>query len=170
MVNSKAIKRDEILQQEKGIKGYIYMLKNDVDDKIYVGSTKYSPDLRLSVHKAYSKTHHNKLYNHMNNVGCDNFKVITLETVKTENDKQLKEIECEYILKHKTIENGLNTNLPNCVKPINTADKKEYMKEYMKQYWKTQRGKEYKKETREQHNEATRRYYQKKKLMELIPA
>lgn len=102
----------------------IYRLYCNNCDKEYIGSTLYSLDKRFKWHnnnvKGGSKS---KLHNHMRNC-CMKIELIE----KVENLSDIKKIEDDYILKHNTIENGLNTNRAYI------ANKRERLNYYVRNY------------------------------------
>lgn len=61
---------------------YIYLITNNINNKVYVGKTEESIEQRFQEHCADSKKERNKnrpLYRAMNKYGCDNFSVSLLE-------------------------------------------------------------------------------------------
>ena len=78
--------------------GKIYKIVNNVDDKIYVGSTCGTLRLRLSRHKTQSRKFLNQgVYSHLNSIGWDNVRIILIENVTAENKDQLLMREQHYI-------------------------------------------------------------------------
>lgn len=80
--------------------GKIYKLVNDVDDKIYVGSTCISLSRRLSNHKSASKRENYKnrpVYIHLNSIGWSGVKIILITEAKLENKMELLRLEQKYI-------------------------------------------------------------------------
>ena len=61
--------------------GYIYKIINDVNDKVYIGQTMATTNIRFSQHifDSKHKTHKSMLYNAMNKYGHNNFHIIELE-------------------------------------------------------------------------------------------
>ena len=60
----------------------IYIIRNVVDDKVYVGSTCKDIENRLKKHVSNHKTAdkmHYKLYTHMRDIGKDNFYIELLD-------------------------------------------------------------------------------------------
>lgn len=104
--------------------GKIYKIVNDIDDKVYIGST-YSPLYkRLYEHKSYCKKekYNGLIYKHYRNLGVENMKIILVEEYKCENRMQLEKKEREYVDQYKG-ENSLNKNIP-------ARDKKEWDRNY----------------------------------------
>lgn len=60
--------------------GYIYKITNIINNKIYVGQTKNSPERRWTEHKRDYKGGNTYLYNAMKKYGIDNFKFEVVET------------------------------------------------------------------------------------------
>jgi len=104
--------------------GKIYKLVNNVDDKIYVGSTCGSLRLRKSRHKAKSNACPDRpVYKHLNRVGWDNIEIILVETYECKNKAELHARERHWI-------DELKPEL-NKVLPLQT--KKEWQKKYDRQ-------------------------------------
>jgi len=90
----------------------IYRIINDVDDKIYIGSTvselrkRFDDHKRMSINTAGSTK--SKLYNIMYEIGIDHFKIVLVEDYKCENKDQLNAREQYWIEFYNTIKNGYN--------------------------------------------------------------
>ena len=91
--------------------GRIYIIKNDLNDKVYIGSTKEPISRRFSKHKYDMKRKHSKLYKAFEQLGIDCFYIEQLEEIEVEDMAQLRSIECEYIMHYDTKHNGYNTRL-----------------------------------------------------------
>jgi group I intron endonuclease len=65
---------------------YIYLIRNIINDKIYIGQTTKTPEKRFRQHVYTSKRLKTQLYNSMNKYGEENFIVEVLEVVQ---DKSL---------------------------------------------------------------------------------
>ena len=75
----------------------IYEIVNTVDSRIYIGSTRYGVKARWERHLIDAKNHpKNRLYNHMNLVGIDNFRIIELSKVDC-NWEQARQLEQLFI-------------------------------------------------------------------------
>lgn len=91
--------------------GYIYKIVNDVDDKIYIGSTTSSLSARMYRHRSDAKNckmNKLKLYNHMREIGIEHFKIELVEEIKNCVRNQLRILEDKYIKLLDTVKNGLN--------------------------------------------------------------
>ena len=111
-------------QEEKEAKnnytGVIYLLKNKINNKKYIGMTTRQINIRLSEHK-YDATHdyrnkqHRHLYKAINKYGFENFECTILESVYCENKEdlieQLRELEKEYIKTFNTRDKNIGYNL-----------------------------------------------------------
>ena len=80
----------------------IYKLVNDVDNKIYIGSSTYAYlASRMNMHrqtcKDVSGRRNTFLYNHMREIGVEHFQIEILERVICENKQQLREREQYWI-------------------------------------------------------------------------
>lgn len=88
----------------------IYIIRNTVNDKVYIGQTCQSVKERFCQHLKPSTSKQRgsyKIYNAMKKYGRDKFYVETLETGISESEIDQKEI--EYIEKFNSFENGYNS-------------------------------------------------------------
>lgn len=92
--------------------GKIYKLVNNVDDKIYIGSTHRPLMQRFSVHQSHAKgkNKNNKVYSHLNGVGFDNVHIELLEEYPCTCKKELENRERYWI---ETLKPSLNKNIPS---------------------------------------------------------
>lgn len=93
------------------MKGRIYKIVNDINDKIYIGSTKCSLYQRLYQHKADSTKDRCKkyrLYIETESLGWHHFKIILIEEIEFQNRDQLHQREQYYIEILKPILNKSN--------------------------------------------------------------
>lgn len=77
----------------------IYKATNLINNKIYIGQTKYSADYRLNKHLSeanYEKTHNNRAITYFHNAilkyGINNFKIEVIDTANTLEELNKKEI------------------------------------------------------------------------------
>jgi predicted GIY-YIG superfamily endonuclease len=78
----------------------IYKIVNDLNDEIYIGSTKQQLSKRFYEHKSDSrneKTKHYKLYQLVEEYGWDSFRIILIEEFKCENREEQRKKEQQYI-------------------------------------------------------------------------
>ena len=112
--------------------GKIYKLVNDVDDEVYIGSTIYTLNDRFCKHKWDATSRENgksKLYNHMNNLGYEHFKIDLIEDYPCNNKYELEARESELIKKFGTLNIRIEDRTPE-----ERRDKKnEYQKKYREQ-------------------------------------
>lgn len=90
------------------MKGYIYIIRNKINDKVYIGQTVKGVKERFVDHK-YNALHSDRkgsIYNAMRLHGVENFYVETLETV--EDITTLTDREEYYIRLYDTIKHGYN--------------------------------------------------------------
>jgi hypothetical protein len=108
----------------KDIKGCIYMIKNRLNDKKYIGSTTQQPYIRYLQHldEAFKPGKKCKLHEAMNSIGFEYFSIIKMESYEGDL-KGLRKKEGEYQRFFKTLENGYNARL-EC------RDPKEYYETY----------------------------------------
>lgn len=83
---------------------YIYVIKNKINGKCYVGKTK-NPDKRLYEHKRLVGKKRHKLYDAIQHYGWDNFDFIILDQTTPE---KINDLEILYIKKYNTILEGYN--------------------------------------------------------------
>lgn len=88
--------------------GEIYMIKNKLNNQMYIGQTKYTASYRYKKHIAVAlNTNRNlRLYNSMRKYGIENFELLVLEENVAEED--LDRLETYYIEKYDTLNNGYN--------------------------------------------------------------
>lgn len=79
------------------IKGTVYLLKCNICDFSYVGSTRCELKCRFDNHKSHSKSKKTKLYAHMNSCGVNNFSIEPLEIISFNNICELRKLEDYYI-------------------------------------------------------------------------
>lgn len=78
--------------------GKVYKLINDVDEKIYVGSTTQSLAVRKGAHKRNARRNPERtVYAHINAIGWSNVRIILIENVSCQNSEQLRSREQHYI-------------------------------------------------------------------------
>ena len=87
-------------KQKDYSKAKIYVLRNSVDDEVYVGSTCQPLSKRFHTHKlntGYTKTANYKIYIKMREIGIDKFYIELFENCPCENWEQLRRKEGEVI-------------------------------------------------------------------------
>lgn len=89
--------------------GLIYIIKNDITDKVYIGQTKQSLSDRFKQHiKAAESCYNNsKLYNAMRQIGVNHF---TIDKLMECDDSLLNYYEIEMISKYNSYLDGYNSN------------------------------------------------------------
>ena len=86
---------------------YIYIIKNKINDKVYIGQTKKSIEKRWNEHLKNTKTRNQLIYLAMNKYGIENFYIELLEEVPE--NVSLDEREIYYIKQYNSISpNGYN--------------------------------------------------------------
>lgn len=93
--------------------GYIYSIRNIVNNKQYIGSTTKTPEIRFRQHKnrAFSPNHkqYYPLYCAFRKYGIDNFLLEVLYEGVFQNQSDLRKLEQQYITnKHTLMPNGYN--------------------------------------------------------------
>ena len=88
------------------MKGFIYKITNKVNDKSYIGQTRYTVEFRWRqhIHKKDNTYFHNALHKY----GVENFVIKTLEECDVE---KLNEREIFYIAKYNTFKDGYNLTI-----------------------------------------------------------
>ena len=112
--------------------GKIYKLVNNVDDKIYVGSTTTILTKRLHQHKLKSKTCPERTcYKHLINIGWGNVEIILIENYECKSKEELHARERHFIDELKP---ELNKQLPGRTLAEWYQDNKETHKNNVKEY------------------------------------
>lgn len=91
------------------IKGSIYIIRNYINDKVYIGQTIQAVNFRFNSHIKDSKHKKSKFYNAIKKYGKENFYYSVLETNLKENE--LDEKEQYYIRLFNSVKNGYNTGI-----------------------------------------------------------
>lgn len=111
--------------------GSIYMIKNTINDKVYIGQTCQSITERWKGHlkrvKEESKKY--KLYNALRKHGVSNFSIVPLE-INIPYD-QLDKKEIEYIKSYDSFENGYNSTPGGDGKFLDSFDEGEIVSLYL---------------------------------------
>jgi group I intron endonuclease len=117
--------------------GRIYIIRNTVNDKVYIGSTTQPLSKRMAGHREASTIHskiHLPLYKAFDDVGKHNFYIELLENCPCGNLEQLRKREGEFIREYNSCNDGYNQRVAgrNAVELRN--DKIEAIKAREKQY------------------------------------
>ena len=113
--------------------GFIYKLKNNINNKIYIGCTTTPLSKRLSLHIKRSKNNkNNKLYNSIRKYSIDNF---TMELIEECDDDIIFEREKYYIKLFDSYDNGLNSTFggEGCPGYHHTEETKELLSNITKE-------------------------------------
>lgn len=91
--------------------GYIYIIKNSMNDKVYIGQTTRTINKRFEEHlnAAINAKTNNKLYKAMKEIGLQNFYV---EKLMECDEKDLNKFEQQFVAEFNSIHNGYNTVYP----------------------------------------------------------
>lgn len=100
--------------------GKIYKIINDVDDKIYIGSTCDTLCKRMANHRNMSNRCNTKIYSHFISIGIEHFKIILIEKYPCDNKNELLKREAHYI---KELKSELNQ-----VRPFITEEERKEAK------------------------------------------
>lgn len=117
--------------------GYIYQIRNILNDKRYIGMTKRSVETRKLDHmKSYknnnSRSYGFKIYRAMRKYGFDKFEFSTIEEC---DNSELEKREKYYIELYDTIANGYNETLGGSGKPLWTDKQMEACKVLYENGW-----------------------------------
>lgn len=116
----------------KGTVGQIYIIRNLINDKVYIGETTMGYKERFAQHckRSTRTSRHFKLYEAMNTLGLKNFYVELLED-RVPIDK-MYEREIFYIKKYNSFYNGYNSTKGGDGRLINTKENIKYIIEAYK--------------------------------------
>ena len=110
-------------------KSKVYMIRDNINGKFYIGSTCNSLSARLSKHKNDTKRRPNSgVYKYFNEIGVENLKIILIEEYQLENKSQLLREEDKVIQLYKNDDNCLNVN-----RAFTELNQYEYNKIYYEQ-------------------------------------
>lgn len=89
--------------------GFIYIIRNDVNDKVYIGQTRQSVEDRFKQHIRAAESCYNKskLYNAMREIGVEHF---TIDKIMECDDSLLNHYEIEMISEYNSYLDGYNSN------------------------------------------------------------
>lgn len=90
----------------------IYIVTNDVNDKVYIGQTTNTLENRFAGHCSCKGS---SLYQPIKEIGREHFKISVLDDSATNLDELLK-LEQHYVEKYDSIENGYNNAPPRKTK------------------------------------------------------
>ena len=136
--------------------GKIYIIKNNINNLLYVGSTIRELDVRMKQHMRDMYKYTNfKLYKAMDQFKPYNFYIDILEEFEYENVKDLRKQEGKYI---KIIKPELNKNIAGRTIKEYNDDNKEPLKLYRKLYYR-----KYRENNKEYLNQYRKDYYNNKK-------
>lgn len=92
------------------MKAKIYVIRNDIDECIYVGSTVQPLSKRFNSHRSRMHVNPNtKLYGHMHHIGVENFKIEPYEDVECDTRRDMRIREAQVI---RMLGAELNMNVP----------------------------------------------------------
>lgn len=87
--------------------GFIYIIKNKINNKAYIGQTIHSIEIRFKQHIHFSKNGTTKLSHAMRELGVENFYIE--ELLKVDDNSKLNEYENSYMIEYDSISNGYNS-------------------------------------------------------------
>ncbi len=118
-------------------KGQIYVIRNMVNDKVYVGSTTQTISRRWSTHMTKmrnEKTKHFKIYRAMEELGVESFYIEFVEAWPCENKGQLCAREGHHIRLMDSVKNGYNDKVAGRTKKQRCEEDNEYRENLLKYY------------------------------------
>ena len=88
----------------------VYKIVNDVDDLVYIGSTKQILCKRMTNHRDEAKQGRGqrRLYRHMRELGFEHFRILLVREYKEISKERLRYKEDKYIKRFDTVRHGLN--------------------------------------------------------------
>lgn len=93
--------------------GLIYIIRNNQNNKVYIGQTTQTLQGRWNDHRVKSQTYKNDLYVAIREIGLENF---TIEEIENNiNKEDLNDRESYWILYYNSIESGYNMIMPGNV-------------------------------------------------------
>lgn len=108
--------------------GNLYIIRNTVNDKVYIGKTYNTIEQRFKEHKNDAKRGiKNKFYNAIRKYGGDKFYV---ELIGQFDEGVLEEKEIEYVAKYDSYHNGYNSTLGGGGKRILELDEKAILSDW----------------------------------------
>lgn len=111
--------------------GYIYIIKNDVNNLVYIGLTTQSIQKRWYDHVKCSKYKNSKFYRAIREIGITHFRIHILEECLID---KLNDKEREYIAKYDSFKNGYNSTLGGFGTYIYELDEDEIIRLYKLNY------------------------------------
>ena len=143
----------------KYINGKIYKIINNINDKIYIGSTIQTLAQRFYEHKRRAISEKNRvIYNAINKIGIENFKIILMEKFSCNSKEELVAREAYFIKEFNTSKNGYNRVIPKRTNYEWYKDNKEHVIDYIREWGKKNKEKvnNYKKKWEKENKEKIR--------------
>lgn len=139
--------------------GKVYKIVNDIDDEIYVGSTRDSLCKRMSSHRSMAKNplgkySQGKIYQKMRGCGIEHFRIVLVEEYPCKNKDQLRARE-EYW--RKELQATLNSVSAYTSKEEAKKRNNDYYHEHHDYF--LQKKREYNKKNKEEINKKNREYH-----------
>ena len=148
-------------------KGKIYKILNNIDNEVYVGSTIETLGKRMGKHRhGMTIQPHLKLYEHMNELGVDNFYIELIENFPCNDIYELRAREGHFIREIGTLNKVVSGRTAKEYREAHKEEHREYDKEYrekhkehirdqQKEYYEKHKEhrKEYNKQYREEHKQ-----------------
>ena len=117
--------------------GKIYVIRNSVNDLVYIGSTTKALSERMAKHRSTYKrevVQNFPIYKAFKEIGVDKFYIELLEEHSCENIEQLHRKEGQYIREYNSLQNGYNQILAGRTKHELYIDTREKILERAKEY------------------------------------
>ena len=111
----------------------IYKVLNSVDDGIYVGSTTQSLSKRMGKHRSNAKYRNTKFYQHMHDIGIDNFYIEWIEQYPCSTNDELHAREGEWIRQLGTLNQIVSGRTPRQYREENPDKIRETNRRYREQ-------------------------------------
>lgn len=122
------------MTQKDYSKGKIYVIKNYINDKVYVGSTIDYLSKRMAKHRYVSKIGNCPFYKAMREIGVEHFYIQLVENYPCSSIDELVSREKHYIKELKSHKEGYNLVVPSRSAKEYYQDNKEQIKQKVKVY------------------------------------
>lgn len=149
--------------------GKIYVIKNTINDLVYIGSTTQTLENRWLNHMNDRLKKNQKIYRAMGELGYKNFYIDPIEPYPCNSKFELWNREKHLIKEYDSVNNGYNERLPNRSQKEYREDNIDFIKEYRKKQYQEQREEilaEHKKDRQdnpEKYKEQNKKVYQQRK-------
>ena len=145
--------------------GKVYVVRNIVNNKLYVGSTTQSLSRRWSKHKSNLLTKNTPFYQAVIELGVEKFYIELVENYPCNSQEELNRREGHFIREYDTYNKGYNSLIAGRTQQEYQEENNERIVEYRKHHYKEnmtslkQKGKEYRESHRQELLQKSKDYY-----------